>query len=235
MSHTCFICYKEYKYRRNLIRHIKEHHAGLEAYDCTEPNCNSTFIRRSYLFVHLTSIHNINEEIARAKSISAERKSRKGNQYYDEVSEDDSILDLINEAIEKEKQKGVPSMSTEEFLNSLEDISDDEITEQDTLGEDCVNGDNRSVGVNSLTNTSSCGSSYQDSDSDVNDNNSETIIISDDDSDDVNDDSQLVTIGNSVVQQTVILTLQRTVTNINGQTYVSDVNISHDVYEHIIN
>ncbi|CAC5355213.1 unnamed protein product [Mytilus coruscus] len=63
--YTCLICYKEYKYKKNLIRHIKEHHAGLESCDCTENNCSSTFIRRGYLFNHLTTIHGIEEELAR--------------------------------------------------------------------------------------------------------------------------------------------------------------------------
>ncbi|CAG2197216.1 unnamed protein product [Mytilus edulis] len=141
--YTCLICYKEYKYEKNLIRHIKEHHAGLESYDCTEDKCSSTFIRRGYLFHHLTTIHGMEVQLARSKSLSAERRPSCINdheQYYDDVSEDDTILDLINDAIETERQKEIPSMSVEEFLDSLDNISDEEInacTDTDDQEENC--------------------------------------------------------------------------------------------------
>ncbi|CAC5399319.1 unnamed protein product [Mytilus coruscus] len=207
--YTCLICYKEYKYEKNLIRHIKEHHDGLESYDCTEDNCSSTFIRRGYLFNHLTTIHGIEEELARCKSLSAERRSSSNNeQYYDDVSKDDTILDLINDAIETEKQKVVPSMSVEEFLDSLDNISDDEIndcTATDEHEEECENTskDVDSCGTSdevrlhsSYDNISDCCKSDDQSNSDINNNTNDIIIVSDDDDDDINDERSLMTIGN---------------------------------------
>ncbi|CAG2221616.1 unnamed protein product [Mytilus edulis] len=189
---------KEYKYEKNLIRHIKEHHAGLESYDCTEDKCSSTFIRRGYLFHHLTTIHGM------------------------EVHEDDSILDLINDAIETERQKEIPSMSVEEFLDSLDNISDEEInscTDTDDQEENCE---------------TTCKDDDSCTTSDINNNANEFIIVSDDDDDNINDERSLMTIDNSTVQQTVILTFQRTLTTIDGQTNVSDLNMEQDIYEHFI-
>ena len=237
--YTCLICYKEYKYERNLVRHIKEHHAGLESYDCTEENCNSTFIRRGYLFVHLTSIHGIEEELARTKSISTERRSNKSQKYYDDVSDDDTILDLINEAIGKERQTGVQFVSVDKFLESL---NDEEInTAAATDGDD----DGQTVDVNSFITDDAGGISSLDETSDhcgqdggstgdINNNESDIIVISDEDDDDINDEKSLVTIGNSTIQQTVILTFQRTLSTVDGQIFVSDINMEQDFYEHVI-
>ncbi|VDI30783.1 Hypothetical predicted protein [Mytilus galloprovincialis] len=223
--YTCLICYKEYKYEKNLIRHIKEHHAGLESYDCTEDKCSSTFIRRGYLFHHLTTIHGMEVQLARSKSLSAERRPSCINdheQYYDEVSEDDTILDLINDAIETERHKEIPSMSVEEFLDSLDNISDEEInvcTDTDDQEEICE---------------TTCKDDDSCTTSDINNNANEFIIVSDDDDDNINDERSLMTIDNSTVQQTVILTFQRTLTTIDGQTYLSDLNMEQDIYEHFI-
>lgn len=159
---------------------------------------------------------------------------------------DDTILDQINDAIETEKQKVVPSMSVEEFLDSLDTISDDEIndcTATDEHTEECeyTSKDVDSCGTSDAESRhSSCGniSDYCKSDdqptSDINNNTNEIIIVSDDDDVAINDERSLVTIGNSTIQQTVILTFQRTLTTIGGQTYVSDYNIEQDIYEHLI-
>ena len=68
---------------------------------------------------------------------------------------------------------------------------------------------------------------------DINNNASDIIIISGDD-DNINDERSLVTIGNSTIQQIIILTFQRTLSIIDGQTYVANVNFKHDFYEHVI-
>ncbi|XP_071138860.1 interaptin-like [Mytilus edulis] len=191
--YTCLICYKEYKYEKNLIRHIKEHHAGLESHDCTEDKCSSTFIRRGYLFHHLTTIPGMEVQLARSKSLSAERRPSCINdhqQYSDDVSEDDTILDLIKDALEMERQKEIPSMSVEE-LDTLDSISDEEInacTDTDDQKENCE---------------TTCKDDDSCTTSDINNYANEFIIVRDDDDDNINDERSLMTIDNSTVQQTV--------------------------------
>ncbi|CAG2201760.1 unnamed protein product [Mytilus edulis] len=88
---------EEYE-NENLVCHIKEHHAGLESYDCTEDNCSSTFIRRGNLLKYLITIHGVEQKLARYKLLSAERmKNSINKQYYDDVSENNIILGLIND------------------------------------------------------------------------------------------------------------------------------------------
>ncbi|VDH94335.1 Hypothetical predicted protein [Mytilus galloprovincialis] len=92
MMYTCLICYKEYE-NENLVCHIKEHHAGLESYDCTEDNCSSTFIRRGNLLNYLITIHGVEQELARYKLISAERMTNSINkQYYDDLIDNNNII-----------------------------------------------------------------------------------------------------------------------------------------------
>ncbi|CAC5418973.1 unnamed protein product [Mytilus coruscus] len=208
---------------------------------------NDGQLRRGYLFNHSTTI------LASKKNwldvnryLQKKRSSSNNEQYYDDVSEDDTILDLINDAIETEKQRVVPSMSVEEFLDSLDNISDDEINDCTVTDEHEEEYENTSNDVDSCgtsdaesrhssyDNISDCCKSDDQPESDINNNTNDIIIVSDDDDDDINDERSLMTIGNSTIQQTLILTFQRTLTTIDGQTYVSDFNMEQDIYEHLI-
>lgn len=60
-------------------------------------------------------------------------------------------------------------MSADEFLNTLEDSDDEIAPEQDTVGEDSVDGDDCSAEVKLPTSASS----YESSDMEGNDNRSE--------------------------------------------------------------
>ncbi|CAC5379120.1 unnamed protein product [Mytilus coruscus] len=138
------------------------------------------------------------------------RKNSSSNneQYYDDVSEDDTILDLINDALETEKQKAVPSMSVEEFLDSLDNISNDEIndcTATDEHEKECENTskDVDSCGTSdaesrhsSYDNISDCCKSDDQPNSDINNNTNDIIKVSDDDDDDINNERSLMTISN---------------------------------------
>ncbi|CAG2232630.1 unnamed protein product [Mytilus edulis] len=185
-------------------------------------------IYKKRLLVSSFNYHSWHGSTVSPKSLSAERRPSCINdheQYYDDVSEDDTILDLINDAIETERQKEIPSMSVEEFLDSLDNISDEEINA-------CSDTDDQE------DQEENCETPCKDDDScttsDINNNANEFIIVSDDDDDNINDERSLMTIDNSTVQQTVILTFQRTLTTIDGQTYVSDLNMEQDIYEHFI-
>ena len=99
--YVCLLCYKEYKYEKNLKRHLKEKHSGLESYNCTETGCNGKFIRRDFLYNHICSIHHMEAHTARKKSINATRGDQHNaarsnqQQYYEDISDDDTIFDLI--------------------------------------------------------------------------------------------------------------------------------------------
>ena len=98
MGYLCKQCRKEYKYRRKLSRHVSEHHSGREYWNCTFRPCDSTFIRRSYLAKHLTMCHELDPVASRECAINAKRGNHQDTAYYEEISEDDSIFDLIAEA-----------------------------------------------------------------------------------------------------------------------------------------
>ena len=94
----CDICSKEYKYKRNLTRHINEKHSNLDYYLC--PTCNAHFIRRSYIIRHAVTIHQLAENEARVLAIQAVKESEQGDNNgvdYDQVSSDEDILDLLED------------------------------------------------------------------------------------------------------------------------------------------
>ena len=98
MGCMCEHCGKECKYRRNLIRHMKEHHSDREHWICVVKTCDSTFIRRSYLAKHLVLCHGLDPVTSRECAINAQRGDHQDKAYYENESEDDSIFDLIAEA-----------------------------------------------------------------------------------------------------------------------------------------
>ncbi|XP_053390171.1 uncharacterized protein LOC123560839 [Mercenaria mercenaria] len=93
----CDTCNKYYKNMRNLKRHIKEKHTAIEFWNCTENNCSSKFIRRSYLSKHLILTHKHDAATAREKACCALRGDIKEHGYYEEISDDESIFSLLAE------------------------------------------------------------------------------------------------------------------------------------------
>ena len=98
MTHVCDFCGHGYKYKRNLKRHINEKHLQTEHWQCEIENCNKTFQRRSFLCEHLCNVHKLSRECARKICITTERVISKGqSEYLSDVSEDDTVLDLLEE------------------------------------------------------------------------------------------------------------------------------------------
>ena len=61
--------------------------------------CEITFIRREYLAKHLVLFHGYDKTTSRECAINTIRGDRQiQTNYYEDISEDDSILDLIAEA-----------------------------------------------------------------------------------------------------------------------------------------
>lgn len=104
MSFLCDTCGKVYKHKRNLKGHVEEKHLELPHWCCVESDCSSRFIRRSYLFHHLMTIHHLSKDDARNKTIFAIRANKeteaKNDSYYDAVSDDDNILDIFDGDVE---------------------------------------------------------------------------------------------------------------------------------------
>ena len=99
MPFQCDLCPKSYRYKRNLTRHITEHHSEeREHWNCVVLDCHAKFIRRSYLSKHLIICHRYDSVTARECALNATRGDYRAPTYYDVVSDDDSILDLLAEA-----------------------------------------------------------------------------------------------------------------------------------------
>ncbi len=104
--YKCDQCEKSYKYRRNLKRHVTERHKLKEHWICVISGCDSTFIRRSYLFEHLVRKHCLSRPEAREFAIRATRiKERQQESFYEDISSsDDDIFDIL--AVEGEDKDG---------------------------------------------------------------------------------------------------------------------------------
>ena len=98
MPFLCDFCLRGYKYKRNLTRHVSEKHSSHEHWNCTVEECHAKFIRRSYLSKHLTICHGYDLVTARESALSASRGDVQKHSYYEDVSDDDTILDLLAEA-----------------------------------------------------------------------------------------------------------------------------------------
>ena len=62
-------------------------------WNCIEESCTSRFIRRGYLYKHLTGRkHKYSKEDTRRKALAARRGDiDNDSQYYEDISEDDSV------------------------------------------------------------------------------------------------------------------------------------------------
>ena len=102
---------KSYVYKRNLKRHIKERHLPIEHWNCTETNCLSQFIRRSYLSTHLILKHGYDKKSAIETAITAHRGDiSQQSGFYEDISDDDTILDLLQERSNSMKEQGFSEM-----------------------------------------------------------------------------------------------------------------------------
>lgn len=101
--HKCK-CGRIYCHQRSLSRHIKERHGAAEYWNCIKDDCSSKFIRRSYLSKHLMTKHAFSAIEARKLALSARRanEAHTSDNYFDDVSEDNSTFDILAELEELE-------------------------------------------------------------------------------------------------------------------------------------
>ncbi len=129
-----------YKYKRNLKRHILERHLPRKHWKCVKPKCASTFIRRGYLLEHLTNMHKYTRSEARTATLNARREGDESPryQYYEDISSDDEILDLLNEG------PAVNEIQQMDILNDFDISKLDPVSSVDGSHND-VTPDNSSV------------------------------------------------------------------------------------------
>ena len=105
--HHCDTCGRNYTLKRNLRRHVLEKHSkDYEHWNCVEPDCAKTFIRRTTLAYHLRTIHGYTQLRAGEFSLRALRGDVQVNSYYENISDDDSVFDVIND-IQEMRNVGV--------------------------------------------------------------------------------------------------------------------------------
>ena len=119
-AYVCEVSTRSYRYKRNLKRHKNEKHSNLEYWNCIEVNCRAKFIRRSYLSKHIISIHGYTSLRGREMACRAPRGDRVQQTYYEDISEDDSVFDLIDDM---ERLRSQDERTADFELNHLDNIT----------------------------------------------------------------------------------------------------------------
>lgn len=120
MGYNCEMCHKSYKYRKNLLRHLREKHViNYEFWNCVVKDCPTKFIRRDYLYYHLQNVHKFPSDCAKKAALKASRGDDVSTGYYEEISDDDTVLDLINEV---DDINSVNQFDVDEFLVEFQQI-----------------------------------------------------------------------------------------------------------------
>ena len=107
-----------------MKRHIQERHSAIEHWRCTVDGCTSKFIRRNYLSRHLILRHEYSAIEARELALSAPRGDlpTQNTSYYEDVSGDDSTLDILAELDELRhlQQPTDTPFSVDDYLSDME-------------------------------------------------------------------------------------------------------------------
>ena len=106
---------------------MDEKHADHEHRNCVEPNCAKTFIRRCTLLHHLSTIHGYTPLRAREFALRAICGDVNVNSYYEDISDDDSVFDIIND-IQEIRNIGVDSDMPQGLIDFHLDYHQDDIT-----------------------------------------------------------------------------------------------------------
>ena len=148
--HKCDTCGRSYGYKRNLKRHMTEKHADIEHWNCVEVKCAKTFTRRSSLSHHLFTVHGYTSLGAREFALRALRGDVHDESYYEDISDDDTVFDLINEIEEIREIRGADESVMDFDLDYLDDISlgiGEERKCDSVENSEVVTGDNAENGV----------------------------------------------------------------------------------------
>lgn len=141
-DYMCDTCGKSYQYKRNLKRHVNEKHCTVEHWNCVEKNCKSKFIRRNYLSKHLILTHGYTTLRAKEVACRAPRGDLQQEAYYEDISEDDSVFDLIGTINEIKSQPRFYEKIDDFELDYLDNIvlesANKKVVNNDSEIENCV-------------------------------------------------------------------------------------------------
>ncbi|XP_060575738.1 protein PFC0760c-like [Ruditapes philippinarum] len=154
MPFKCDICNKEYAYKRNLKRHSLEKHIGNKKWSCSEKMCSSKFSRRSNLVRHLCLTHKYSAAKARRVALDTDKiKSKKTTAtctYYEDVSSDESILDLHAELDAMEEEEAIRYFDLEPYEEDTVDYEN--VIKQQITNMDVKNDSNNTFSENENAN-----------------------------------------------------------------------------------
>jgi hypothetical protein len=227
----------------------------LEYWNCIEESCTSRFIRRGYLYKHLTGRkHKYSKEDARRKALAAHRGDIDiASQYYEDISEDYSVFGLIA-GVEVENTNYGGRFDIDDYLDEnanaraddkqihVDTVSiHDDIPKEDNIQKPCDDIQYEDISDADIEDDvqDSCGNQGNTvSDKECEDLCDEQTIHSDNDviivSDDEANSETAVEISTSTFKtQTLVLTLTKTVQLINGQEVATNVSCKQDFYEYL--
>ena len=125
--HQCDTCGRNCSLKRKLTRHVSEKHSkDYEHWNCIEPDCAKTFIRQTILTHHFRTIHGYTPIRAGEFSLRALRGDTQASNYYEDVSDDDSIFDVIND-IQEMRNVGSDGDIPQDVIDLHVDYHQDEI------------------------------------------------------------------------------------------------------------
>ena len=119
----CDMCNRTYAYKRNLSRHITEKHSETKLFQCTEEYCSVTFKRRGYLINHLVATHKLTKHTARTAVLHAKRTGDYVQDYYEDVSSDDEVFDIIEEDLRDSQLDYIQDFNTDLLIETYSNIS----------------------------------------------------------------------------------------------------------------
>ena len=98
--YTCDTCSNQFKYKRNLKRHIVEVHLRkTKFWKCREGGCGKEFMRRSFLSRHLRTVHKFQSHRASESALFSlmeiNQQKHEEQSYYDEISSEEEIFGSI--------------------------------------------------------------------------------------------------------------------------------------------
>ena len=76
---------------------MNEKHIDYELWNCVEADCSKTFIRRSSLSHHLSTIHGYTPLRASEFALSSLRGDIRVNSYYEDICVDACAFDIMND------------------------------------------------------------------------------------------------------------------------------------------
>lgn len=122
MFHLCDLCHRDFKYKQNLIRHIREKHEKREYFSCVYENCRKEFIRIGYLKVHLIKVHRLEE----CKALMIIENCRGKRQICDARTEKKPRTEVYAPELEDISRKE-DSTSLKDYMDDIEVLPVDEV------------------------------------------------------------------------------------------------------------